>query len=119
MYDSCIDCIKKVIVNNLGREFLDNLDERALSIVMKEDAERLVNNFGLSKQDAAVVAVVNFRQDIKIHVEKMRPEGIDTLDERYLDKIDIKILSNLSEDALEQAPFSDELKWKIHSVLKR
>ena len=119
MYDSYIDCIKKLIVNNLGQEFLDLIDERALSIVMKEDMERLVNNFGMSKQDAAVVAVVNFRQDIKIHTLKVRPEGDDTLDERYLDELDIKILSNLSKEALEQAPFSDEFKRKIHSARKR
>ena len=116
MNDSYIDCIKKVIVDNLGREFLGTLDERSLSLVMKKDAERLVNDFGLSKQDAAVIAVVNFRQDIKEHVYKVRPPGTDTLDERYLDKVDIKILSNLSYDALEQAPFSDGFKQKIYSA---
>ncbi|GHV05394.1 hypothetical protein FACS189416_5000 [Bacteroidia bacterium] len=112
-----IDLIKRAIERNLGREFLNSLDERAISIVMKEDAERLVNNFGMSRQDAAVVAVVNFRQDIKIHRDKVRPEGIDTLDERYLDNLDIKILSNLSREALAQAPFSDEFKRKIYRAL--
>ena len=108
-----IECIKRVIVNNLGKAFLDSLDERALTLVMKKDAERLVNNFGIGIQDAAVVAVVSFLQDIKIHRDRTRPEGNDTLDERYLDNRDIKILSNLSNEALEQAPFSNEFKRKI------
>lgn len=74
MNDSYINCIKKVFENNLGREFLDLTDERAFSKVMKPDAMRLVDKFGISMQDAAVVAVVNFRQDIKIHMLKTRPE---------------------------------------------
>jgi len=113
MYDSYIDCIKKVLVSNYGREFLDLIDEQAFSMVMKPDAERLVNRTKISIQDAAIVAVANYCEDIKIHLLKSRPEGKDTLDERYLDEVAIKLLSKLSEDALEKAPFSNELKRKI------
>lgn len=116
MFNSYIDCIKRVIVNNLGREFLDDIDSRAFSMVMEPDAKRLASNFGLSKEDAAIVAVVSFLQDIKIHQYRTRPEGTDTLDERYLDQRDIKILSNLSLDAIEQSPFSNEFKRRIRAA---
>jgi len=109
-FNSYRDYIKKIVSQNLGADAFSSLEERQISSIEK-DAERIVGKTGVSKEDAVALAAVNFRRDLKVHMGILPPKYDEYMYEEELDEIDIKILKNLSEKALE--PFSNEMKRRI------
>ena len=74
-----------------------SLEERHISF-MEKDSERIEKETGISVEDANIIAVVNFRQDIRRQA-KVIPPLEDTLNPKYLDETAIKLLAKMSVTA--------------------
>ena len=101
-----VDCIYQTIRKYLGNQSL----EEQHFLYMEKNAERLIKEYGISMEDAEILAVVNFCQDVRFQGESRTGY---TMDGNY-DEIVLKLLKNLSEKALE--PFSEVTKQKIKSA---
>ena len=100
-YVDCIyETIRKYLVGN------PPLEERHFSH-MEKKVEELVKQYGISMEDAEILAVVNFCQDVRIQSENRKGY---TMDGNY-DEIVINLLRKLSEKAIE--PFSEDTKNKM------
>jgi len=100
-----VDCINETI----SKYLVDNppLEERHF-LHMEKDAENLVKEYGISMEDAEILAVVNFCQDVS-KTAKGR-EGSYSMNGDYDENV-LKLLKRLSEKALEG--FTEETKRKI------
>ena len=92
-----VDCINETINKYLGGGV--RLDPRNFNIITK-DAERVEKEFGISMEDANIIAVVNFRQDIRMQAREI-PHLEDTLNPKYFDETAVKLLAKMSIKARE------------------
>jgi len=73
-----------------------SLEERHFSF-MEEDAKRIVRQTGISMKDAEIVAVVNFRQDLRAQ-GGIIPYLDDCLTIEYLDETAMELLKKMSDE---------------------
>jgi len=98
--DSINETISKYLVGN------PPLETRHFNH-MKATAESLIKEYGISIEDAEILAVINFCQDVRMQAEGRKGY---TMDGNY-DEVVLKLLKKLSEKA--KGPLSEETKKLI------
>jgi len=105
-----VDCINETLNKYLGEGL--RIDPRNFHDLAK-DAERVEKAFGINMEDANIIAVVNFRQDIRVKAKAIPPLD-DTLNPKYLDETAIKLLAKMSVKARKvmEEYWAEKFDWK-------
>ena len=90
-----VDCINETLNKYLGEGL--RIDPRNFHDLAK-DAERVEKAFGISMEDANIIAVVNIRQDIRAQARAI-PHLKNTLNPEYLDETSMNLLAKMSVKA--------------------
>ena len=112
-----VDFLNKEVRKYYGNPSL-SLEERHISD-MEKDSERIEKAFGISMEDANIIAVVNFRQDTRA-ITKAIPPLDDTLNPKYLDETAIRLLAKMSIKARKvmEEYWTEKFDWKRPNTKK-